>query len=129
HANEKLPKTLLNIATSVITMVFGWSWNFAGFAASSTGAEVKLVACVRRDRRLPVLGYEIFAFGPKRHVLARFLGEAFAVGGVENSFPHHAPDNAWPEVILSVKTLHPIDQLRAVESGIDHGGELMPHFI
>src|SRR5881628_2759971 len=121
--------TLLQMTTSVMMTVLRWSWNFSGFRASRTGAGCKLVACIGGDSRPPGIGDELLALGAERHVLARLLRQPFAFGSVEDRLAHHAPDDARPEVVFAVKTLHPVDQFRPVESRVDHGRELMAHLI
>src|ERR1035437_8004410 len=96
---QKLPATWLEITSGRHSQVLTRS-----LASSPLMRPLVPGAGGRRGRfRRPLVGYEFLALGPQRHVLARFLGQPFALVVVENRLPDDAPDHARAEEVLAVK--------------------------
>src|SRR4051794_7045231 len=110
---KKSPNALLNTTMSVQIHVLNRR------RVASEVMHLRLIAGVDGDRRglhgRLVRGHELAALAAQRHVFAGFLGEAAALVVVENRLADDAPDDARPEEIFAVETLHPIDKLTLVE--------------
>src|SRR5579862_639265 len=120
---NEFPRTLLRTTITVKIRVF-----LCCSAVIGPG-DGWLIACFSAVGGCPLAGDKSLALGAKRHVLARLLGQALALAGIEYGLAHHAPDHARAEVVFAIEALDRIHQLAPVEARVGDVGKLVPGLV